>query len=435
MDILLFRPAMVGMFAAVLCLHAVPDDALAQSQSQDRPAATGKPGDAGGGAQRRDGENGAQRRGGGEGRPTFVTVDEVTRGEQMETRPVYGRVIAQQAGVVASRVRGAVGEIRAFVGSRVKKGDVLIVLLIDMLRSERALKAAELEEFRARIRTSEAQLRLSEQELQRIERLRSSAAFSAARYEDKRRDVERFRSAMAESTARAKQAEAELDIADINLANAVIRAPYDGVVTQRHTETGAYVNVGDRVVTMTNDFALEIEAEVPAVHLGGLLPGTRITVDPETAPAFHVAVRAVVPEENQLTRTRTVRFSPVAANGELSLAANQSVILLIPAGETRTVITAHKDALLHRRGASVMFVYADGKVAQRNIVIGEAYGTRFEIVSGLEPGEMVVTRGNERLRPGQPVQIRRAGLSGKRSGSKRDTEARNAAVSSAVRTE
>ena len=131
--------------------------------------------------------------------------------------------------------------------------------------------------------------------------------------------------------------------ADINLANAVIRAPYDGVITQRHTETGAYLNVGDKVVSMTNDASLEVEAEVPSTILGGLPPGTRVKVDPETAPAFDATVRAVVPEENQLTRTRTVRFTPQIDARTLHLAANQSVVLQIPAGPPRMVTTAHKE--------------------------------------------------------------------------------------------
>ena len=368
------------------------------------------------------------------GRPTFVTLDEVVRGQKMETFPVYGRVVALQSGVVASRVRGAVGEAHVHVGSRVAKGDPLVALLTDTLAAERALKVAERSEFEARIRTSEAQLRLAEQELQRIERLRSSAAFSAARYEDKRREVERFRSALSESTARLRQAEAELDIAEINLRNAVIRAPYAGVVTQRHTDVGAFLNVGDRVVSMTNDTQLEIEAEVPSARLRGIEGGVEVTVAPETGGEFRASVRAIVPEENQLSRTRTVRFEVKPEGRPEHLAANQSVILRVPTGKPRVVTTAHKDALLHRRGETVMYVFADGKVAPRTVVLGDAFGSRFEIVSGLRPGDKVVIRGNERLRPGQEVQIRRKGppASGKDAAPERKPEPNGAKPQSSL---
>ncbi len=363
-------------------------------------------------------EGGAQR---GGGRPTFVQVDDVVRGEMIETVPIYGRVVARQAGVVAARVRGGVAEIRADVGMRVRKGNVIAVLLTDMLKSERTLKDAEIAEFKAKIQTAEAQVRLAEQELKRIERLRNSSAFSPARYEDKRREVERFRSLVAETTARVTQAEVERNMADINLTNATIRAPYDGVITQRHTEIGAFVNVSDKVVTMTNDTALEIEADVPSIHIAGLREGITVSVEPETAAPFDAVVRAVVPEENQLTRTRLVRFVPKPGSATPALAANQSIRIHIPTGPPRLVTTAHKDALLHRRGATVMFVYADGKVARREVTIGQAFGNRFEIVDGLKPGDKVVTRGNERLRPNQEVQVRgegKRGQGGRKGGDK-----------------
>ncbi len=408
----------LSRFLPVACLAAAVTFAVPSASSHaqssgspqkqaDEPAKGGKPA-----AGKPTEENrGGARRGGG--RPTFVQLDAVVRREMVETVPIYGRVVARQAGVVAARVRGGVAEIRADVGERVTKGDVIAVLLTDMLKSERALKEAEIAEFKAKIQTAQAQLRLAEQELKRIERLRSSSAFSPARYEDKRREVERFRSLVAETTARVAQAEVERDMAQINLTNATIRAPYDGVITQRHTEIGAFVNVSDKVVTMTNDTALEIEADVPSINIGGLREGVAVSVDPETADAFDAVVRAVVPEENQLTRTRLARFVPKPGSDTPALAANQSVRIHIPTGPPRLVTTAHKDALLHRRGATVMFVYADGKVARREVTIGQAFGNRFEIVSGLNPGDKVVTRGNERLRPNQEVQVRGAGKRGR----------------------
>tara|TARA_R110002110_G_scaffold16061_15_gene70429 strand:- start:3700 stop:5085 length:1386 start_codon:yes stop_codon:yes gene_type:complete len=419
--------ASAAVVAAALCLSGFSFPVFAQAAGKTGAAVpSSTPSSTPRGTRpdgRPEGATGAPAKGraAGGGRPTFVVVDAVTRSQMTETLPVYGRIIARKAGVVAARVRGAVAEIHADVGTRVSKGDVLIALESDMLTSERDLKTAELAEFRAKTVTARAQLRLAEQELQRIERLRQSAAFSPARLDDKRREVERYRSAVAETAARVQQAVASLNIAEINLANAAIRAPYNGVVTQRHTEAGAYLSIGERVVTMTSDDALEIEAEVPVRRLDGLTPGLRILVDPESTPKFDVTVRAVVPEENQLTRTRTIRFVPAGDTQPELLAAGQSVILHIPSGRPRMVTSAHKDALLHRRGSSVMFVVADGKAAQRKVVLGEAFGDRFEIVSGLAPGDLAVIRGNERLRPGQDVQVRGkdAGSErGRRSGSK-----------------
>ena len=179
-----------------------------------------------------------------------------SRAPASETYPVYGRLIARQMGVISTRVQGAVAEMRTHVGDRVSKGDVIAKLISDMLKSQYELKQSELVEYTARVRTARAQLELTKQELSRLQRLRRSAAFSQARFEDKRQEVARVSSVLAEANAKVNQAQAELKMANINLNNASIRAPFSGVVSKRHTDIGTYLGVGDPVVTLINDHAL-----------------------------------------------------------------------------------------------------------------------------------------------------------------------------------
>ena len=73
----------------------------------------------------------------------------------------------------------------------------------------------------------------------------------------------------------------------------------------------------------------------------------------------------------------------------------------------RQVVTVHKDAIIKRGGGSVVYVVTDDKAQPRRIQIGEAAGPRVEVLDGLSVGENVVVRGNERLRPGAPVTIRK----------------------------
>lgn len=352
-------------------------------------------------------------RGGGarSGRTATVMVDAVIRSQGAETVPVYGRLVARQMGVVAARVRGAVSDIQAHVGDRVKKGDPLVELLTDTLQAERDLKAAELNEFKARRESAKVQLALNNQELRRLENLRKSAAFSRSRYEDKRQDVARAKSVLTENRAKVKQARAELHMADINLYQATVRAPFDGVISKRHTDLGAFLNLGAPVVTMINDGSLEVEAEVPSIRVGGLPNGALVRVEFEDKTPFDAVVRAVVPEENPLARTRTVRFTADFGNKAKHIAVNQSVRLMIPAGPARSMVSVHKDAVLLRGGRKVVYVVTGGAAKIRPVKLGDAAGGRFEVLSGLEPGEKVVIRGNERLRPGQNVRVRPGGSS------------------------
>ena len=352
---------------------------------------------------KRKGRRGRRGRGG----PATVVVDPVIKGSQSETVLVYGRIVADQAGNVAARTRGAIGKVFVRVGDRVKKGQTLATLITSMLEAERSLRSAEVRENKASIKRADAQLSLAQQELKRLERLRKSAAFSVARYDDKRREVERFRSAKAEAEAKADQAQAELRMADINLNNAKVQAPFSGVVTVLHVEVGNYVNVGANVATLVDDSSLEVEAEVPGNRVGGLDKGISVDVLPEFGKEFKASVRAVIPEENALSRTRLVRFIPAKNYDSGRVAANQSVRLRIPAGPTRVAVTVHKDAITVRRGKKVVFIVDQDKMTTvlREVKLGETFGSRFEVLEGLSPGDRVVVRGNERLRPNQKVRI------------------------------
>ena len=344
--------------------------------------------------------------GAGGGRPTVVSVDVVKNGPAGETVPVYGRLVARQKGVVAARVQGAVAEMRADVGDRVAAGDALALLVADTLRARRALRQAELAEATARQRAASVQLDQARSELDRLKRLRKSAAFSKARYEDKVKDVSRRSSALAETRARTAQARAALDMADIDLRGVTIRAPFAGVVSRRHTDMGAFLKVGDRVATLINDAALEVEAEIPSNRLAGLAEGAALDLEFEDGTPFKAVVRAVIPEEDPLARTRTVRLVPDFAGEDARAAVNQSVLLNVPLSARLDVVSVHKDAVIRRSGGSAVFVVEDGRAALRAVRLGDVVGGRFEVLEGLKAGELTVVRGNERLRPGQAVRTR-----------------------------
>ena len=208
---------------------------------------------------------------------------------------------------------------------------------------------------------------------------------------------------MAEADARLLMANADLRLSAINLHNAEIKAPYAGIISRKHTEVGAYVGVGAPVVTIIDHQSMEIEADIPAPRTAGLSPNTIVSAVLENRIPVKAAVRAIIPEENPRTRTRAVRFTPNFGALNSTLASNQSITLLIPTGSARAVVTVHKDALLTKKGKRVVFLAKNGKALIRHVSLGEAIGSRFSVIRGLEPGDMVVIRGNERLRPGTPI--------------------------------
>lgn len=335
---------------------------------------------------------------------TPVGVDMVIEEPLHQTVPVLGRLVATRSGIVAARTGGPIGEFKPRVGDRVQEGDIIATLVRDALEAKRQLWLAEVAQAGAAVQTSKAEMTLNQQELDRLQDLEGSSAFSPARLDDSRQRVAVSRSALAESTAALSVAQANLRLAEIDLYNSDIRAPYDGVISRRHTEVGSVVTTGSPVASLIDDTTLEIEADVPAERVGGLTPGASVPFIWESGVESTAFVRAVVPDENPLTRTRSVRFSAHLDNDSV-LAVNQSVTLRIPSAAPRSVTSVHKDAILNTGGRTIVYLAVNGKATPRPVVLGESIGSRFEVINGLTPGDIVVIRGNERLRPDQAILV------------------------------
>ena len=336
-----------------------------------------------------------------------IFVETVAKSRVTETAPVIGRFVALQHGAVAARVRGTVAEVFVDVGTRVKAQDVLAKLDVSRLDTAKSINAARLKEAVGSLKAAHAQLKLIGEELRRNKKLRGSAAFSRARLIDKRNEYAKFESEVAEKEAAVSSAKANLRMAEIDLNYANIRAPYSGVVAERHISLGNFVRVGDAVVTLVNDSDLEVEVNVPQSRLKGIVPGTKVTIRFGNGLLSEAVVRAIVPEEDPSTRTRSVRLVPYITDKITNepLAANQSVTIDIPIAQSKDMTTVHKDAIIVSGQSYFVYVIKGGKAWRRNINLGQAVADRFVIISGLKDGEIVATRGNEKLKPGKKIKI------------------------------
>ena len=332
-----------------------------------------------------------------------VGVDEVVVELIDETANVIGRFVSRQSGMVATEVEGAVAEVYVEVGDRVQAGDELLRIRSDRMELRRDLLAAEVAEARALLAAAESGQSLRRQELSRLDSLSESAAFSQARYDDQLLELAMSSAGVAVANAALLRAEANLALAQDEVNDSVIRAPYDGVVVIRHTEVGSYLTIGSTIIEMVNDGEIEIEADVPHDIIGGLLPGVPVRLELGDGDIRTATVRAVGVGEDAQARTRSVRFTPDWQVIPGTLADGQTVLIEIPAGELREAVTVHKDAINRNAGAAQVFVVVDGVAQPRDTLLGDAVGVRFIVLDGLVPGDLVVVRGNERLFPGQAV--------------------------------
>lgn len=337
--------------------------------------------------------------------PSLVRVDQVKRVPVLQTVPVIGRLVARRSGDVATRVSGALVEFKVEVGDRVDEGQTIALLDTATLNAELQLVESALTEAEAELSTARAEAELARRKLQRQKQLSKSVAFSKAAYEDAELEIAVALSKIQNAEARMATRKFAIARRSLDIEHAVIKAPYDGVVVRRYAEIGGYVRNGEPLVKLIGDQTLEIEADVPASRLSGLLPGRSIDIVLDDGTNHEATVRAILPSENALTRTRTVRLSPRFEGHKRRLAENQSVTISVPMGAPRDVVAVHKDAILKRQGNDIVYVVSKDVAKPQQIKLGDSIGERVEVLNGLTPGDMVVVRGNERLRPGTKVRI------------------------------
>jgi RND family efflux transporter MFP subunit len=336
-------------------------------------------------------------------RAASVGVQAVEMRALAETVPVFGEVITARDGNVAGRVAGNVEVVAVLAGTRVAAGDLLVELNDELLTIQVAQSQAQLAEAQAGIDTASARVDRTRIALERIEALRGGTAFSQGRFDDARADFLEAEALFAESQARQKSAEARLAEAQYQLDRSEIRAPFSGIVLEVATIPGAFIQAGTPVVRLLDTDAFEVQANVPSRYTAFLQPGQLVQASTETGLEMTVELRAVLPVEDPSTRTRAVLFSAPDLSAMGGAAVGQSLTVEIPVGAARDVLSVPKDALVQARGGWTVFVAADDMAQPRSVELGVPLGDRYEVLSGLAPGDLVVVRGNERLRPGQAI--------------------------------
>ena len=333
----------------------------------------------------------------------LVTTDQVIKQAFTQTVPIIGRLVTKRSGTVATRIDGSVSAVLVQVGDRVTRNQVVARIDTTTLQLRINLAEAQRTEARARLKTASAQLVLAGQEVERLSRLQNSAAISKAAYDDAGQQQNIAFARVREAEAAINSSSASVSLAELDLSYAEIRAPFDGTITDRLTEEGSYLQRGQAVVQLISDQELELEADVPYDRLDGLAAGTRVEMLLDNGSLHQAAVRAIIPEENPRTRTRRVRFTTDLGPEAGSLAVEQSVTVLIPAGTRRDIVTVHKDAVVRRGSDNIVYLVVDDVAVLRSINTGESAGIRIEVLDGLAPGDLTVIRGNERLQPNQKV--------------------------------
>lgn len=322
--------------------------------------------------------------------PVPVGVTEIVVREVRAGVTVPGTVESPQVSLVAAETAGRIRTVHGREGMAVRAGAPLVSL--DTARIELRLRAAraELDEARAR-------LDLAERNLVRARELFADDILPRSGLDDAESETTAW-------TGRVERLDAEIARTELDLDRAVIRAPFGGVVVEERVESGEWVDVGDPCVEIQSTGSFDVRAPLPERHFAAVERGGRATVTFEALPgaSFSGTVVATVPRAASGTRTFPVKVRVEDPDGRL--AAGMLARVELEVGEPRTATLVPKDALVtDGRGSAVWVVGADDVASLATVRTGDGHGAWVEVLAGLSPGDRVVTRGNERLRPGLTV--------------------------------
>lgn len=334
----------------------------------------------------------------GGGGPTAVNAAQAEKGDVQVILNALGTVTPLQTVTVRTQISGQLQQIAFTEGQMVKKGDFLAEV------DPRPYQAA-LEQAQGTLAKDQALLKNAQLDEERYRKLVAQDSIAHQQLDTQAALVRQYQGQVVTD-------QAAVDNAKLNLDYCHIVSPVTGRVGLRQVDQGNYVTPGDTnglvVVTQLQPISVlftlpedNVNAVSKPMHAGQSLAVTAM----DRGNTVKLATGTLTNIDNQIdTATGTFKMRAQFENADESLFPNQfvNVQLLVETLHDQTVVPT--SAI--QRGAPGTFVYvvgADNTVSVRPVKLGVSQGERQAIVSGLQPGDTVVTDGVDRLRDGAKV--------------------------------
>src|SRR5471030_2214317 len=340
----------------------------------------------------------------GAGMAGAVTPVQAGKAEQADV-PVYlralGTVVANATVTVTSRVDGQLMKVYFTEGQKVEQGQLLAQI------DPRSYQAT-LEQYQGDLAQNQALAKSAELTLARYKKLYAQDSLA-------RQDLESQMATAGQYAGAVKADQAQIAAAKLNLEFAKITAPVSGHVGLRLVDPGNMVSSSDTtgIVTITQTQPIAVTFSVPQSNLQTLLKALRggqqlptTAFDQDGSDVLGQGKLQFISNEID-TSTGSIKLKALFDNHDEKLYPNQFVNARLQVGtlEKATVIPAAA-LQLSATGAFVYVVKADNTVERRQVKSGPPFGDdKVAVLTGIEPGEQVITTGIDRLNNGSKVQV------------------------------
>ncbi len=315
-----------------------------------------------------------------------VQVEPAKRDTFAATLWVSGTVISRNDARIAAETDGRITWV-ADVGTRIAQGGA--IARIDSTDLE-----LDLADSRAQLASLQSQLKFQEASLERLQRLASSNNASATQIDEAQSRLDMTRQSI-------KRAEVSIAQIERRIDQATVVAPFPGVVAERLVQLGEFVNRGAQVARVVDTEHREIRAQAPLTVAGWIREGMEVSVEHQDRTSLSPVAR-VIPVGDERSRMFELR---IAAENPAWIIGSP-VRVALPNSEPRELVAIPRDGLV-LRGADtfIMRVKEDNTVERITVETGIGLGGFVEVIGNVDNGDRIVTRGGERLQPGQSVRI------------------------------
>jgi RND family efflux transporter MFP subunit len=333
-----------------------------------------------------------------------VAVVRVQTGTVETAVELSGNLAPQARVAVHAKMGGTLDKVLVQLGDRVSEGTVLAILDRREIDAQVDAATAAVNVARAGLDAAEAALANASQEIERARNLfekgalakqRLDAAETAARSAQAQRDLAR---------ANVAQAEAALRRAREVQRDATLRSPIGGVVVERNFDAGSLVGPGssEPVVAVADVRTLKLEAGVSELEAGRLKVGSmaRVTLPAKPGETYEGRLAAIAPEVD--TRNRHFKTEIRVANRDQQLLSGMYASARIVVAKADGVVVP-REAIFTRDGARAIYRVDGDRVTVVTVTEGLTDGTRTQIVSGLEAGNVIVADARREVADGARV--------------------------------
>ena len=356
------------------------------------------------------------------GKTPMVEVATVRAGEA--GRPALlnasGYVTPRRRATIAAKITGRVSEVFAEEGMRVEPGQILATLDDSDTRARLLSATADREATAATLADLQVNLANAERDRRRMEALWKDGGVSEQLVDQARTTADSLRARIGMAEEQVRAAEARIAVAQQDLDNTIIRAPFAGIVVSKDAQRGEMVSpisagggfTRTGIATIVDMNSLEIEVDVNESYIARVKPGQPVTAALDAYPDWKIPakVRTVIPTADRQKATVKVRVTFDRLDPRILPDMGVKVAFLGEESSTRatgaTWVLVPRSAVREEGGSQVVFVYRDGRVERRAVVLGQVRGNDQEVAAGLSSGEQIVVKGLEGLREGLRVRIK-----------------------------